>query len=379
MAETIKPRVYGVAEIIFYLREYLAEDAFLGHLAVQGEISGYKSHRSGHIYFSLKDKECTLRTVMFRSAASRLTWQPRDGDRVVALGRIALYEKDGACQLYAENIFPAGDGEQAKALAELKKKLAAEGLFAPERKKPLPAFAADIGVVTSGEGAAWTDIRRIAYARNPRLKLTLYPASVQGERAPYELAAATARADRGGHDILIIGLGGGAEADLAAFNSEPVVRAIAAARTPVISAVGHESDFSLCDLAADMRAATPSHAAALAVTDFGETERTLQGIDRALNRAMGRYLLRLKEKLAAYDPAKAVSAGLRRHNQRLAVAAARLEALSPLATLNRGYALVELEDGTLIRRADKVRVGDRINVYPAQGRIRAVVEGTDNG
>jgi len=378
MAETIKPRVYGVAEINFYLKEYLAEDAFLSHLAVQGEIGGFKPHSSGHIYFSLKDKDCTMNTVMFRSAASRLAWRPKDGDRVVVLGRISLYERDGACQLYAENIFPDGGGEQAKALAELREKLTAEGLFAPERKKPLPIFAANIGVITSGEGAAWADIQRIAYTRNPRLNMTLYATSVQGERAPYELAAAAAKADRGNHDILIIGRGGGAEADLAAFNSEPVVRAVAGTKTPIISAVGHESDFSLCDLAADVRAATPTHAAALAVTDFKETAKALNDSESALTRAMSRYLRRLEDKLAAYDPAKATAAGLRRHNQRLALAAARLEALSPLATLNRGYALAEQEDGTIIRRADQVRTGDRINVYPAQGKIRAVVEGTEN-
>lgn len=379
MAQTIEPRVYGVAQINYYLREYLAEDFFLSQLAVAGEISGYKAHSSGHIYCTLKEKDSSIKMVMFRRYAQQLSWQPIDGDQVVVLGRISLYERDGTCQLYAEEIFPAGGGIQAKALAQLKEKLDAEGLFAEEGKKTLPRFAFNVGVITSGEGAAWADIQRIAYARNPNLHLVLYPASVQGERASMELAAAMAKADKSHHDILIIGRGGGAEEDLAVFNSEPVVRAVAKTVTPIISAVGHESDFSLSDLAADMRAATPSHAAALAVTDLGETTEALEEAESAMIAAMERFLLHMSQKLITLDPIKAAKTGLQYYEQRLALKAVRLEALSPLATLNRGYALVETKAGAIIRRADQVEIGDKIRVYPAQGSFSAVVEDKDNG
>jgi exodeoxyribonuclease VII large subunit len=378
MEEITKIRVYGVAEITWYVREYLAEDPLLASLAVRGEISGFRAHSSGHIYFTLKEQDSALKTVMFRRYAGELTWQPRDGDQVVVIGSISLYERDGTCQLYAEEIIPAGAGEQARALGELKDRLAAEGLFAEERKQPLPEFGVDIGVITSAEGAAWADIQRVAYARNAKARLTLYAAAVQGARAAAELAAACARADRGGHEVLIIGRGGGAEGDLAAFNNELVVRAVAALQTPVIVAVGHESDFTLCDLAADWRAATPSHAAAAAVADREEINSWLSELETTLQAIFSRYLERRREQLAALNLGPALRLGLLRCERRLELDIARLEALSPLASLRRGYCLVELADGIMVRRAADVQAGDRLTIYPAEGRILAVVEGTEN-
>ncbi|NLF80755.1 MAG: exodeoxyribonuclease VII large subunit [Clostridia bacterium] len=378
MEEITKIRVYGVSEITWYVREYLAEDALLASLAVQGEISGFRAHSSGHIYFTLKEKDSALKTVMFRRYAGDLAWQPGDGDHVVVIGSVSLYERDGTCQLYAEEIIPAGDGAQARALNELKERLAAEGLFDAQRKQPLPQFAVDIGVITSAEGAAWADIRRVAAARNPKARLTLYPVAVQGERAPAELAKACAAADSGGHEVLIIGRGGGAEEDLAAFNHELVVRAVANLRTAVIAAVGHESDFTLCDLAADWRAATPSHAAAAAVADRFEIEERLSDIEAALRGALGRDLKRRRQMLVALDVEPAARRGLERRQQRLDVAIARLEALSPLGSLRRGYCLVERSDGSVLRRAADVRPGERLKIYAAEGQIFAMAEGMED-
>ena len=209
MAEAVYPRAYGVAEITYYLKQYLEEDGFLAQLAVAGQISGYKAHPSGHCYFQLREGASSLKAVMFRRYAVGLDWQPRDGDQAVAVGAISLYERDGCCQLYVQALLPAGAGREARQLAELKQRLAAEGLFSPERKRPLPLYPLSVGVITSREGAAWADIRRIAGQRHPGLDLRLYPALVQGEQAPASLAAALAQADRGGHEVLLLGRGGG--------------------------------------------------------------------------------------------------------------------------------------------------------------------------
>lgn len=379
MAETVFPRVYGVAEINYYLKQYLTEDLFLGQLAIRGEISGYKAHSSGHIYFTLKEKDSSIRSVMFRRYASRLAFTPRDGEEVVVIGAVSLYERDASCQIYVEEIFPAGGGAQARALAELKERLAQEGLFAEERKKTLPRFAFNIGVVTSGEGAAWADIQRIAYSRNPQLRLQLYPALVQGEAAPASIAGALAQADQGGHDIIIVGRGGGAEADLAAFDTELVVRAVAAAVTPIISAVGHESDFSLCDLAADVRAATPTHAAQLAVTDLAETMAAINQLSVAMAAGMQHFLQRLAQRLEAYDITAATQAALSRYERHLAVETARLQAFNPQFTLERGFALVEKADGSLVSDPRQVNAGERITVRTAGGTFQAIVEEKYNG
>lgn len=379
MAETVRPRIYGVAEITYYLKQYLAEEPFLEQLAIRGEISGFKAHSSGHIYFTLKERDSSLSSVMFRRYAAALNFTPHDGEEVVVIGSVSLYERNGSCQIYVEEIFPSGGGAQARALAELKERLAREGLFDEERKQPLPRFAFNIGVITSGEGAAWADIQRIAYSRNPGVKLQLYPALVQGDAAPESLAAALAAADRGGHDLLIIGRGGGAGEDLAAFDSEQVVRAVAAAQTPLISAVGHESDFTLCDLAADLRAATPTHAAQLAVTDAAATLEEIARLSAAMTSGAERLLQRLQQRLAVYDPTAAARKSLAAYQQHLTVETARLEAFNPQVTLERGFSLVETADGTLIRSLRQVSPGERIAIRTADGSFTAIVEEKNNG
>ena len=394
MAEIIQPRIFGVAELNNYLREYLAEDDFLREIAIKGEISGYKAHSSGHIYFSLRDKSCSIKTVMFRSYAAGLTFRPVEGMEVVVIGSVSLFERDGVCQLYARELFPSGEGQLAQAMAKLKQALAAEGLFNEAVKKPIPAFAETIGVITSKEGAAWADIQRVAYARWPQITLRLYPAAVQGEKAADEIAQAIAKADQGGHDVLICGRGGGASEDLAAFDTEAVVRAIAAATTPLISAVGHEIDFSLADLAADLRAATPSHAAELAVLSVVEQLDYLSDTARRLRTGINYYLADKQQRLqrlselpyftdvnAITQPHHQLVAAaeqrlqqvcgdyLRQREQGLVGFAQRLRLLSPLGTLSRGYAIVQAENGLAVKDADAVAVGDTVRIKLANGGL----------
>ncbi|MBR2783285.1 MAG: exodeoxyribonuclease VII large subunit [Firmicutes bacterium] len=401
MAETVRPRVYGVAEITYYLKEYLAEDDFLSSLAVCGEVSGFKRHSSGHVYFNLREENCGLKTVMFRQYAASLHWTPREGEQVVVIGRVALFERDAVCQLYAETVLPAGDGAASRAREELKARLQAEGLFDQSRKKPLPAFARRVGIVTAPGSAALADMERIIKGRQPATEITVYPALVQGTNAPASLAAALLKADRGGHDVLICGRGGGPGAELSAFDSEEVVRALAGLRTPVISAVGHESDFSLADLAADVRAATPTHAAALAVPETAALLALLADHDRRLREALRRGLIRRQARLTALasrpvlarpaallEPAgrrveraesdlqRLIRARLRESGGELAALSARLELLSPLHTLERGYAVVSHE-GRVMREAASVQPGDRVEIRLARGRAAARIEETE--
>ena len=403
MAETVQPRIYRVSEITYYLKEYLAEDGFLSSLAVSGEVSGFKRHSSGHVYFTLREENCGLKTVMFSRYAASLSWTPKDGEQVVVMGRVALFERDGACQLYAETVLPAGAGAAARAREELKARLQAEGLFDLSRKQALPAYARRVGIVTAPDSAALADMERIILGRQPGTEITVYPALVQGLKAPESLAAALARADKGGHDVLICGRGGGPDAELEAFDSEPVVRAIAALRTPVISAVGHESDFSLADLAADVRAATPTHAAALAVPDAAALRKRLDDQSRRLRQALQRALRQSEARLAALTARPVLSRPsalltrprdrvdraeqalrqggrerLLRAENELAELASRLELLSPLKTLERGYALVSAE-GRVVRSAAQLRPGQSVDIRLAQGQARATVEHTEEG
>ena len=398
MAETVRPRAYGVEEITYYLKEYLAEDKFLSSLAVRGEVSGFKRHASGHIYFTLREGNSSLKTVLFRRWAAALSWTPREGERVIVIGSVSLFQRDGACQLYGETLLPAGAGNLAQARDELKARLQEEGLFDQERKRALPAFARSIGIITAPASAAWADMERIIRQRQPAAAIRLYPALVQGSKAPEALAAALAEADRGRHDVLICGRGGGSGEDLSAFDAEAVVRAIAACSTPLICAVGHESDFSLADLAADLRAATPTHAATLAVPDAAELLRLLDSWEGRLREACRRSLARAGQRWQALaarpaltradsllqarrqrlDRAEAalgrLSAGrLDRAQAALAQTAARLELLSPLSTLSRGYALVRNERGGVVRDACQVRAGERLLITLARGELTATV------
>lgn len=404
MSETVYPRAYGVREINYYLRQYLAEDDFLANIAICGEISGYKAHHSGHIYFALREGDCGLKAVMFRREAATLKWRPKDGDQVIAVGAVALYERDGNCQLYVRSLFPEGTGRANQEREKLRRRLEAEGLFDPARKQPLPAYAFDLGVITAADSAAWADIRRIVINRLPAARIKLYPALVQGTAAPASLVAAIAEADAGGHQLLICGRGGGSEEDLAAFDQEQVVRAIASTRTPLISAVGHESDITLADLAADLRAATPTHAAALAVPDAAELSTLLMRQAQRLYVAAETALKAKRERLrllaalpslarpqAMLQPAwsrldhderalqQAARRGFEYKSGCLAAAVRALDYLDPLAVLKRGYALASDAAGALIRDAGALQPGEQIVIRPARGLIWARVEQTENG
>ena len=412
---------------------------------VKGELTGFKRHGSGHLYFSLKDEGAVLGCVMWKGRAGRLAFEPRDGLAVEAFGSITVYEPQGRYQLVAEELRPAGLGALLLALEELKRRLEAEGLFDPARKRPLPPFPRRVGLVTSPTGAAVRDLVKVLRTRWPAIGIVLAPVRVQGEGAAAEIAAAIERFDRyGGVDLLIVGRGGGSLEDLWAFNEEPVVRAIAACRLPVISAVGHEVDVTLADFAADVRAATPSNAAELAVPSrlevgrrvgqwrerleraarqgaldrrrrletltarygFRRQEEALghlqQRVDELLDRLedavrsalerarewleqiASRYGLRewprlLEARRAELDDireqldAAAVQAALARRTRALALAD-RLRALSPRLVLERGYCLVRAPDGSLVRAAGGLTVGEMLTVEFARGEADARVE-----
>lgn len=379
MAQTVLPRAYGVAQINNYLREYLQEDELLADLLVKGELTSYKRHSSGHIYFTLSEAGCSLNGAMFRSQAAQADFLPEAGMEVVVWGSVSLYERDGRAQLYARAFFPVGQGAAEHTLALLKQKLAEEGLFEAERKRPLPLLPASLGVVTAAGSAAWADIQAVAARRFPGLKITLYPALVQGAEAPASIAAALAKADKAGHGVLIVGRGGGAQEDLSAFNTEAVARAVAETRTPLISAVGHEIDLTLADLAADVRAATPSHAAMLAAPERAELLARLAEQQRRLRQALAQGLSLREQRLnTAYTALRQTATQAEQKNRAaLALLAGHLEALSPLATLARGYAVCRNSAGQSLRRADEARLGENVSVLLAQGTLSCTVEGIE--
>jgi exodeoxyribonuclease VII large subunit len=376
MAETLLPRAYGVSELNNYLREYLEEDGLLGDLLVRGELTSYKRHSSGHIYFTLSEGGCSLNGALFRAQAQNLQFTPQQGMEIVVWGKVGFYERDGRTQLYAQAFFPLGTGAAGQALAQLKQRLAAEGLFEAQRKQPLPLLPRSLGVVTAAGSAAWADIRQVALSRWPGLRIKLYPAAVQGAEAPASICAALSKADQAGHDVLIVGRGGGASEDLAAFNTEVVARAVAAALTPLIAAVGHEIDWSLADLAADMRAATPSHAAALAVPQATELLARLDESEQQLRRALARQLARRQQALQEAEQRLQRAAGeaLRWRWRKLQLLTSRLESLSPLATLRRGYAVCRNAAGHSLLSAAEAASGERLKVLLAEGSLSCLVE-----
>jgi exodeoxyribonuclease VII large subunit len=371
----------------------------LGLLWVEGEVTQASKPGSGHIYFALRGRECILAAVMWGRDAQRLTFAIAAGQRLRVRGRLGVYDRDGKMQLYADFVEPAGLGSDALAREQLKAKLAAEGIFAVARKRPLPAFPRRIGVVTSAKGAAVHDIIQTVHRRLPT-PILIADAAVQGPTAPAQLVNGMAMVVRAGIDVLIIGRGGGAATDLSAFDHERVVRTIARCPVPVVSAVGHEVDLSLADLAADARASTPTAAAELCVPDrvvlaevLGKERRRL---DRELRHLIGRAnqdLDRLALRLTAAHPGarlaqrraeldalavRAAAAMRRRLHQRrgeLANLAGKLDALSPLAVLERGYAVV-LRDGHVVRDAGETAAGERLRVRLARGAIDVRVDDT---
>lgn len=396
----MEPHIYGVTEVNQLVKGLLDSAPALQGVAVRGELSNYKIYPSGHHYFTLKDQEGALRCVMFRGQASRLRFRPENGMKAVASGRITVFPRDGAYQLYCDSLIPEGVGDLAVAFQQLKEKLWKEGLFDPAHKKPLPPYPEKIAIVTSGAGAAVHDMIRILRRRYPIARVILLPVRVQGAEAPPEIVGAIRYADRWKiGDVIITGRGGGSMEDLWAFNDERVARAIYASEIPVISAVGHEPDVTISDYVADRRASTPSNAAEIAVPDMAELLRYLRGADNAMAQSVlhrlereERRLKMLSEKRALTDPMAFVqdrrlqldylqdkmTAAARTHwdreARRFAGAVAKLDALSPLKVLGRGYAVARTEDGGILRSSDQVQPGDRIRLRLAQGSLGCRVE-----
>ena len=392
--------VFGVAEVNQLVKQLLDGEPMLQNIYVRGELSNYKMYPSGHHYFTLKDADGALRCVMFRGQASHLRFRPENGMQVIARGRITVFPRDGAYQLYCDALTPEGAGDLAVAFEQLKARLHAEGLFDPAHKKPLPRYPQRIAVVTSAAGAAVHDMIRILRRRYPIAKVILLPVRVQGTEAQPEIAGAIRYADRWKiGDVIITGRGGGSMEDLWAFNDERVARAIYDCETPVISAVGHEPDVTIADFVADARASTPSNAAEIAVPDQVELLRWLRGAgDRMVQCETGRLeaarqrLDNLASKRVMRDQLAYVQdkrmelahlqqrlgdlsgALLSRRRQRFSALAAALDAMSPLKVLGRGYAVARSQDGTILKSGREVAPGDRVSVTLSEGGFDAVVD-----
>lgn len=393
--------VITVSQLNLYIRTLLEGDSRLALVRVSGEISNFKLHySSGHIYFTLKDAGAALKCVMFRSNASRLRTALQDGMKVVCVGRISVYERDGAYQLYAEEIIPDGEGDLMLALEKIKQKLEAEGLFDVSRKKRLVQFPSTVAVITSDTGAAVRDIFNVLGRRWPLCNIVLCPSAVQGAEAPKSLIAAIdAVEQRADADVIIIGRGGGSIEDLWCFNDEQLARRIAACTVPVISAVGHETDFTICDFVADMRAPTPSAAAELAVPDIEEIRASVKGYENLIKmRTLGvirlneAALSRINAQKEFKNPTAAVTehrrdavarleTGLRtsfekkiyEYEKKFAFTAARIDSLSPLKTMARGY-LAATKDGKTVNSRTQLSRGDRLTLHLADGKAECEVK-----
>lgn len=390
--------IYSVGQVNRYVRNMFTQDYILKKIYVKGEVSNCKYHPSGHIYFSLKDETGLLSCVMFAGQRRGLAFRMKDGDRVVVGGAVDVYERDGRYQMYAREITLEGAGALYERFLALKAELEEMGMFAPEYKQPIPRFIQKLGVVTAPSGAAVQDIRNISLRRNPYLQIILYPALVQGDGAADSIVQGIRMLDGAGVDTIIVGRGGGSIEDLWAFNEEKVARAIFECRTPIISAVGHETDFTIADFAADLRAPTPSAAAELAVDDFAQVMRTLDNYRERFRRDMReriehqkvrleQYKLRLKylspesrlrdnrQILADYDDAlrSAMKNKLQQYRHRLGIYLERYQGMSPLAKLNQGYSFVADQDGRGITSVEQVKPGDRVEISVTDGVIRAEV------
>lgn len=371
---------FSVSEVNQYLKQLLESQSDLHHIPVLGEVSNFKRYASGHCYFTLKDEKSALKCVMFKSSAVRLSFTPQNGEKVVALGSISVYERDGVYQLYVSAMRRQGIGDLMQAYEALKEKLTKEGLFDDSRKKLLPRLPRAIGIITSPSGAAVHDIITVSRRRNKGVKLILYPVKVQGEEAAGEIVHAIDFFQRN-HlaDLLIVGRGGGSIEDLWAFNEEPVVRAIAASKIPIISAVGHETDFTLSDFAADARAATPSQAAEFAVIDVAAYRN---GIAFYWDKAAKLLEKKIHENAQLADSlqqelAQAMEAELDAKKHRLSLMAAKLSVLSPLTVLSRGYTITTASGRRAVQCVSDVSVGDKIRTTVADGTISSVVSGIE--
>ena len=395
------PKIITVSQLNFYLKSLIDNDANLRFVFLEGEISNLTDHySSGHIYFSLKDEKSVVKAVMFSYAAKNLKFKPKNGMKVILRARVSVYEPSGQYQLYVEDMQPDGVGALSLQFEQLKEKLSKEGLFDTVHKKPIPAFPETVGVITSPTGAAVRDIMNIIGRRYPSVDIIMCPVLVQGESAASQLTAAIKRfSENKIADVIIIGRGGGSQEDLWAFNDENLARAIFECETPVISAVGHETDFTICDFVSDLRAPTPSAAAELAVPDRNEMLNELSTQKQYLSALMDKKLMTLERSLSnsirllsAYSPIKAIEdnekelsviAGrminisehlIDKNSKNLMKTASKLSALNPVAVLMRGYSYVTNEDDKSVSSVKDVAVGDKISVKVSDGTFNAVVE-----
>ena len=390
--------IYSVSQVNRYIKSLISEDYFLSRIYVRGEVYNCKYHSSGHIYFTLKDREGAIPCVMFAGSRNGLKFRLTEGQQVIVLGNISVYERDGRYQLYAREIVMEGRGLLYQQYEALKKELESKGYFAPERKKSIPLFPERIGIVTAPTGAAIQDMCHISARRNPYVQLILYPAIVQGDAAADSIVRGIERLDRESVDIIIIGRGGGSIEDLWAFNEKKVAEAIYRCKTPVISAVGHETDVTISDFAADLRAPTPSAAAELAVPEWTEICRRISDGQRRLEMKMDAQLSRYRSMAEQYrlrlkqvSPAARISEYRQRlmdaeetvtllvtdkvkdGRHRLALYSEKLSGLSPLRQLERGYAILSDDDGKDIHSAGSVSEGQKMKVRMADGWLKAEV------
>ena len=393
--------VYTVGQVNAYIKNMFTQDYMLNRIYVKGEVSNCKYHTSGHIYFSLKDESGTIACVMFAGQRGGLSFHMCEGQQIVVFGQVNVYERGGSYQLYAREIRLDGEGVLYERFQALKRELEEMGMFASEYKMPIPAYAQRIGVVTAPTGAAIRDIMNISSRRNPFVQLILYPALVQGEGAVQSIVTGIQTLDAYGVDVMIVGRGGGSIEDLWAFNEEAVARAIFECETPVISAVGHETDTTIADYVADLRAPTPSAAAELAVYDYRLTERTMieyrEKATRLLEQQIRMQRLRLREyqtKLMYLHPENQVrdyrqrivdyeeklrllmENSLQKNKMRFTVDLEKMKKLSPLEKLNQGFSYVETADRKAVKRIGQVDVGDELTIYVTDGTIKVCAEET---
>ena len=402
----MQQQVLTITALNEYIRGKMDNDALLNAVAVKGEISNYKLYPSGHHYFTLKDENSALKCVMFKGNAIRLRFRPENGMKIIAMGKVSVFPRDGAYQLYCTAMALDGVGDLYAAFEQLKKKLQAQGLFDPAHKKSIPKFPNTIGIITSSAGAAVHDMLRILNKRYPLAKVRLLPVRVQGVEAPGEIAAAIRYANY--HqlaDLLIVGRGGGSIEDLWAFNEEIVAHAIFESRIPVISAVGHEPDVTLSDFVADLRAATPSNAAELAVPDREALSQTLDSMANAMAGALNRQIKAHRQHLNVLSQSPALKSptgyleqkqrqlellknrliaaenqNIARNTQRYVALTAKLDAMSPLKVLTRGYSMAQDDRGEVIRSVNQVELGQRIGISLSDGKIFAtVMDKKENG
>lgn len=396
--------VYSVKQVNAYIKNMFTQDFMLNRIYVKGEVSNCKYHTSGHIYFSLKDESGSIACIMFAGNRNGLGFRMQDGQQVIALGNVTTYERDGKYQLYAKEIILDGAGLLYEKFEALKRELGEMGMFAEEYKQPIPKFAKRIGIVTAPTGAAIRDIMNVSSRRNPYVQLILYPALVQGDGAAGSIVKGIQMLDAHGVDVMIVGRGGGSIEDLWAFNEEIVARAIFECKTPIISAVGHETDTTIADYVADMRAPTPSAAAELAVFEYRALENYLDEKRLKLKRTLYQKIQLTRMKLERYrvkmnylhprtklqkQQQRSLDAEQRMRSamdiklgmakQRLAIKIEQMKGLSPLAKLNQGFSYVTSESGKVVKSVKHVSASDSLKIYVTDGIVKAKVEDTYKG